>query len=430
MINCQFGKSKPLRILVCAPSNGAIDVIALRLIRDQDFLKDFKETKLSIVRIGQRTQVHPDVKPYLLEQLVEQNYKFVNRSRHKSELREDLMLNAHVILSTLSSVQQTCMNMFRKERVTSRSAIRCVIIDEASQSTEVELLMPLIYPISKVIMIGDHLQLPATVISRHALNRGYDRSLFERLFLHFDHMNMNTGHSNPMITLVRQFRMNKAICNFPSAQFYKNMLETPYGIGVNWRIPVQPYLVFDVANANERCTTSLVNPSKFNTAESEYIFKLILMIFDKLGYTVTADKIYCLPEKLNTTIGVITFYRGQKIEIIRRLQVFDNGILLKHIDVNTVDAFQGQERDIIILSCVRALERTNDFNSVGFVRSQQRMNVALTRAKSVLFVMIHAKSFEHVPRWDQLLVDAQARQCLVRLTSQTTDEMLKKTISK
>lgn len=212
--------------------------------------------------------------------------------------------------------------------------------------------------------------------------------------------------------------------------FYKSMLETPNGTGVNSRIPIQPYLVFDVADANERCTTNLVNPSRFNVAESEYIFKLILVIFAKLGYTVTADKIRYLPEKLTTTIGVITFYRGQKLELIKRLQMFDNGILLKHIDVNTVDAFQGQERDIVILSCVRALEKVNDLNSVGFVRSQQRMNVALTRAKSVLFVMIHAKSFANVPRWKDLLDDAQARQRFVRLTSQTTDEMLKKTISK
>lgn len=233
-----------------------------------------------------------------------------------------------------------------------------------------------------------------------------------------------------MLTLVRQFRMNQAICNFPSTHFYENMLETPSGTGVNPRIPIQPYLVFDVANANESCTASLSNPSRFNVEESESIFKLILVIFAKLGYTVTANKIHALPEKLKTTIGVITFYRGQKNELIRRLQQFDNGILLKHINVNTVDAFQGQERDIVILSCVRALERPNDFNSVGFVRSQQRMNVALTRAKSVLFIMIHAKSFANVPLWQQLLADAQARQCLVRLTSQMPDEMLKATISK
>lgn len=126
-----------MRILVCAPSNGAIDEIALRLIQDQDFLLDYKSTQLSIVRIGQRSQVHPDVKPFLLEQLVEQNSKFVSRSRPKSELRDDLLLNAHVILSTLQSVQQNCMNLFRKERCSSMAAIRCVIVDEASQSTEV-----------------------------------------------------------------------------------------------------------------------------------------------------------------------------------------------------------------------------------------------------------------------------------------------------
>lgn len=430
-INCKFGRTKPLRILICAPSNGAIDEIALRLIRDRDFLKEFKDASLSIIRIGQRSQVHPDVKSFLLENMVEVNYKFCSRSRPKADLREDLLKGAHVILSTLSSVQLSCMSIFRKEFATTKTAIRCVIVDEASQSTEPELLMPLIYPVSKLILIGDHLQLPATVISRHALRKGYGRSMFERLFLNYEEMSSRiAGFTNPMITLRRQFRMNHAICNFPSAHFYRSLLETPLGTGKNPKIPIRPYFVFDVANANERSTTNMVNSSKFNVEEAEFIFRLIMVIFAKLGYTVTPDRIINLPEKLDISIGIITFYRGQKQELIKRLQAFDNGVLLNgYIDINTVDAFQGQERDIVILSCVRAFETSSDINSVGFVRSQQRMNVALTRAKSALYVMIHAKSFINVPRWQQLLTDAQARNCFVRLTSQVTNEMLMKKIS-
>src|SRR5699024_644053 len=137
-------------------------------------------------------------------------------------------------------------------------------------------------------------------------------------------------------------------------------------------------------------------------AEVEFIFKLILIILNKLNYRVTTESVGDLPDQLPVTIGVITFYKGQKQELIKKLDEFHDGVLKKHIDVNTVDAFQGQERDIVILSCVRAFDTTNDNNSVGFVRSQQRMNVALTRAKSVLFICIHGKSFANVPRWQQL----------------------------
>lgn len=422
-INCSDSKSLPLRILICAPSNGAIDEIALRLIRDRHFLKHFKEHKLRIVRIGQRSQVHPTVKPYLLETLVDQNFGYCQRARPKPEIRDELLLHANVILSTLNSVHLSCMNMFRPEHVSAKKAIRCVIIDEASQSTEPELLMPLIYPVSKLILIGDHLQLPATVISRVALRMGYGRSMFERLFRHFE----SSTSQSPMLSLCHQFRMHPAICIFPSMHFYNGILVTPPGIGRNPQIPIQPYFLFDVVNANERSTSSLINASKLNIGEAEFIFKLILNILKRLGYDLTSD-VVDLPERLPVTIGVITFYRGQKQELGRRLDDFRGGLLTKHVDINTVDAFQGQERDIVILSCVRAFEST-DNNSVGFVRSQQRMNVALTRAKSVLFICIHAKSFVNVPRWQQLINDAHQRNRFVRITSKVAEPALLKKIS-
>lgn len=106
-------------------------------------------------------------------------------------------------------------------------------------------------------------------------------------------------------------------------------------------------------------------------------------------------------------------------------------MLLRFVNVNTVDGFQGQERDIVILSCVRAFEafskkkKEKGGNSVGFLRSEQRMNVALTRAKSALYVVLNATSFAKAPLWQGLIEDAKARDCLHSLTSNVPSNELK-----
>lgn len=394
--------STPDRILICTPSNGAIDAIALRLL----------ETSLRIVRIGNFDKVHSQVVGRHLQSIVSSAQSFAERKK-----REKIVLqSAHVILSTLNSVQNDYMKVFREG-----NPFRCIIIDEAGQSTEPELLMPLVYPTSKLILIGDHLQLPATVKSNYALDKGYGRSMFERFFRHLENTEFQNGYSaSPVITLQRQYRMVEEICRFPSWKFYNDQLETSK-TGWNEDIPVYPYLVFDVCNSKEANTASF---SKYNVQEAAFVCRLIETIFYTLGYNLIDE----VPETLNDfTIGIITFYGGQKDELIKQLTKLFNGELPNYIDVNTVDAFQGQERDIVILSCVRAWDGSR--GSVGFVESQQRMNVALTRAKSVLYVVLKANSFTQAPNWSDLIADATQRDVLKQVNSRIRKMKLKSMIS-
>jgi len=445
-----------MRLLICAPSNGAVDEIARRLLRDEDFLKK----KRNLVRIGMKGQVHKDVLEYLLDTF----------SGDTIPTQEAKLGSADVIVSTLNSVQQLAMKKFELHR----DYFRCIIVDEASQCAEPELLMQLVYQSKKLILIGDHKQLPATVISSFAQKFGYGRSMFERLYSHFE--TNNNDEPIPVRTLTTQYRMHEEIVAFPSARFYDNQLETPPETGGNPLLSTfKPYTVFDLAYSQESNTTA----SKCNIAEATFITRLVLMILDKLGFdwrkkkndkgkspvkpnrykgnknqqqtmkveegeernsenTNVQDKSEKETEeaeeskkqqeeegkekeveespKLPISIGIITFYRGQKTELIRRFRQV-NSDLLRLIDINTVDAFQGQERDIVILSCVRAFDPDNGHNSVGFLRSEQRMNVALTRAKSAMYICTHEATFANVPHWGELIVDAKEKDKFVSIPS-------------
>ncbi len=426
LLNTNAFTSTPNRILICTPSNGAIDAIAMRLLKRYGSF-------LNLIRIGNFEKVHPDVAHCHFDMLVSKALK----PHEKFEEERKLLTQANVILSTLNSVQSICMNMFRssishdisytfkKDRFSGppQPAFRCVIIDEAGQSTEPELLMPLVYPTNKLILIGDHLQLPATVISNLAQGKGFGRSMFERFFHHFETSNL----PNPVITLQCQYRMHAEICAFPSLHFYSNQLQTPLGTGENERVPLDPYLVFNVANTKEAKTAKTARASTYNVQEAVFVCRLVAAIFSKLGYEDLGKE--KTPQSLDgLTIGIITFYRGQKEELTRRLTTLLGGKQLPdYIDVNTVDAFQGQERDIVILSCVRAFDGSR--GTVGFVKSQQRMNVALTRAKSALYVAIKADSFLQAPNWAELLADATERNRLLWVKSKETKAQLERMIS-
>lgn len=386
-----FANLGSLRILICCPSNNAIDEIGIRLVRE------LKETNIKLVRIGKKEQVNVLLHKYCLDTLVEKvEKKFQKVSKH------EIMSEANIILSTLSSSHSSAMQIFRK--ISSKYAIRCLIVDEASQCVEPELLMPLIYPsISKVILIGDPKQLPATVISQKASKFHYERSLFERFFNYFQ------KNDNPIIQLKTQYRMHKEICSFPSKYFYNSELKTEINSGQNPLIVIKPYFVFDLLDSKEANT---IHSTKMNNLEAGFIYKLLKQIFNVLAIDLNSNV-------LPVSVGIITFYRGQ-VDIILKLIESENKSLLGNIDIGTVDSFQGKEKDIIILSTVRA----SNFGSIGFTRSQNRLNVALTRAKSLLCVCIHSKTFNKNVHWKALLKDAEERKRMFKVTTSISNGKL------
>ncbi|XP_075675737.1 uncharacterized protein LOC113797526 isoform X1 [Dermatophagoides pteronyssinus] len=407
--NSSMYASDHFHILICAPSNGAIDEIGLRLIAEKEtFLHN---RSLEIVRIGQSSRIHEDMIPYELDQRINSRLKDNNKNK-RMEIRSKIMKEADIILTTLTSCQHSSLDMFRY----SSKFFRCLIIDEASQCVEPEILMPLVYKsITKVIMIGDPLQLPATVISNRAQDAYYGRSFFERFDTYFNQQLFTTTIKITILT--EQYRMRKEICSFPSKYFYDSKLQTANGSGYNHLININPYFIFDIKDSYE----SSLQISRLNLNEVKFVCKLFEQIIEKIGYKSNSLTITKLP----VSIGIITFYQEQKKTILSQLMKKFPGNLIDQIKIDTVDAFQGQECDIVILSCVRAPDEFGHIGTIGFVRSQQRMNVALTRARSLLCICLHKKKFSKNSIWNKLLSDARQRNRLFSISSTIKDFQLK-----
>lgn len=142
--------------------------------------------------------------------------------------------------------------------------------------------------------------------------------------------------------------------------------------------------------------------SKHNANEVAFIFKLALRIVRKAQEEKTETSLKQNEGKIGFSIGIITFYRAQKEKLLERFNKSDNKALKDAVDINTVDGFQGQERDVIILSTVCS-------KSVGFVGSPQRMNVALTRARSSLIVCLNRDCLIQDPNWAEFIREAEGR---------------------
>ncbi|PKU38510.1 hypothetical protein llap_11188 [Limosa lapponica baueri] len=238
------------------------------------------------------------------------------------------------------------------------------------QSCEVETLIPLIHRCNKLVLVGDPKQLPPTVKSIKAQEYGYDQSLMARLHRHLqEQVQRSVLRSLPVVQLTVQYRMHPDICLFPSNYVYDRTLKTDRATEENrcsseW--PFQPYLIFDVGDGREERD----NDSFSNPQEVKLVMELIRTIKEKrknLGLR---------------HIGIITPYSAQKRKIQEQMdRVFRNN---SPGEVDTVDAFQGREKDCIIVTCVRA---NNTKGSIGFLASLQRLNVTITRARFSLFIL-------------------------------------------
>jgi senataxin len=161
-----------------------------------------------------------------------------------------------------------------------------------------------------------------------------------------------------------------------------------------------PYQFFDVAHGQEEAQS---NHSKINREEAD----AALALYERFRREFQTTKSDC-------RIGIVSMYRGQVFHIKSRFQAVHGPAILKLIDFNTVDGFQGQEKDIIILSCVRA---GMNVQSVGFLADERRMNVALTRSRSSLFILGNADTLERCNQtWRTIVEDARSRGCLVKVS--------------
>ncbi|NXN81974.1 SETX helicase, partial [Bombycilla garrulus] len=467
-------KIKPNRFLVCAPSNAAVDELMKKIIvafkekcqNKQDPLGNCGDIKL--VRLGAEKSINTEVRAFSLDKQVEHRMKrkpgdcdqdiqkkkealdkkldMLSRERamHRCEKRESQMLNDEI--GRLAKERQQLASQLKEVRVHSQKVqadiilesdiicctlstsggsllesafsrqgldpFSCVIVDEVRQSCEVETLIPLIHRCNKLVLVGDPKQLPPTVKSIKAQQYGYDQSLMARLQRHLEEqVQRNMLHSLPVVQLTVQYRMHPDICLFPSNYVYGRTLKTARAIEENrcsseW--PFQPYLIFDVADGREERD----NDSYSNPREVKLVMELIKTIKEKrkdLGLR---------------RIGIITPYSAQKRKIQEQLDtVFKNN---SPGEVDTVDAFQGREKDCIIVSCVRAnssegstlacVQANSSKGSIGFLASLQRLNVTITRARFSLFILGRLQTLMEDKNWNHLIQDAQKRGAIIRTT--------------
>ncbi|KAH9922778.1 SEN1 N terminal-domain-containing protein [Epithele typhae] len=454
----------PKKILLCAPSNAAIDEVANRL-KDGVSGAGHRAERPKVVRIGAAKAMSSSVREVSLEYLMDeklnshpelQNSKeagselariragldSVRRQRQEKydemealhdngaktqTLREDIqklnrqkamlshqfdkakdkqksdhrtldatrrrfrnevLQEADVICSTLSASAYEYLEPFDFE---------LVIIDEAAQAIELSSLIPMKYRCKTCIMVGDPQQLPPTVKSQEACRLGYDQSLFVRL---------QKSQPGAVHLLSIQYRMHPDISQLPSNLFYDGRLQDGPDMAEKtirpWHMHEKfgTYRFFNVESGFE--TTA---PGAGHSIVNRTEVQVAVALFNRLTKDFPTAS-------LDFKIGVISMYRGQIVELRRAFQQRFGEEALSTVDFNTVDGFQGQEKDIIILSCVRA---GPGLQTVGFLRDVRRMNVALTRSKASLFILGHAPTLERSDEtWRRIVENARARQCLVQ----------------
>ncbi|KAM9634009.1 RNA helicase Mov10l1-like [Morphnus guianensis] len=352
------------RILVCAPSNAATDLICLRL-HQSNLLKPGAMVRVN-ASFRSAEQIDDMVKPYC---------------KDGDDIRKALWFR--IIITTCSSAGMFYQTATRLGHFTH------VILDEAGQANEPESLIP-IGLISEangqIVLVGDPKQLGPVIKSKIALTFGLNMSLLERLtsreiYLRDEDAFSACGAYNPLLItkLVKNYRSHSALLALPSKLFYHKELEVCADASVvtsllHWRkLPRKGFpLIFHGIRGSE--TREGHSPSWFNPTEAVQVMQYCCHLAKNENAAVSV-----------TDIGVITPYRKQ----VEKIRFLLRSIDLADIKVGTVEEFQGQEYMVIILSTVRSHEGLfgDDMYCLGFLSNPKRFNVAITRAKALLIVV-------------------------------------------
>lgn len=373
------------QVLVCAQSNMAVDWISEKLTdRGVNVLRIGNPSRVNDKMLSftyeRRFESHPDY-PQLwslrkaIRELYSQNRKGANReSMHQKinalkdrateleiRINEALFSEARVIACTLVS---------SANRLLTGKKFGTLFIDEAAQALEAACWIP-IRKADRVILAGDHFQLPPTVKSPQALREGLGNTLLQAI----------ANNQPDAVSLLKlQYRMNDEIMRFPSEWFYGGMLQSAP------EVKYRSILDFDTpitwVNTEEmNCNEEFIGESygRINKPEAELTISQLKEYITKIGRERFLDE--------QIDVGVISPYKAQ-VQYLRQLIKKDAFFkpYRQLITVNTVDGFQGQERDVILISLVRA----NEKGEIGFLGDLRRMNVAITRARMKLIILGNA----------------------------------------
>ncbi len=376
------------QVLVCAPSNVAVDHLTekihstgLRVVRLAAKSREALSSNVDhlSLHVMVRELDTPDKqelrKLQMLKdsqgELVPADEKRFRRLRAQTE--REILQAADVICTTCVGAGDPRLSNFR---------FRQVLIDEATQAMEAEILIPVVQGAKQLVLVGDHFQLGPVIMCKKSAKAGLNQSLFERLVL----LGIRP------IRLQVQYRMHPCLSEWPSDMFYEGTLQngvtegqrTMTKVDFPWPQPFRP-MFFYVANGVEEISGS--GTSYLNRTEAVCVEKIVT---EFLKNSLKPDQ-----------IGVVTPYEGQRSYIVSYMQ--RSGALrpqlYSEIEVASVDSFQGREKDIIILTCVRS----NEHQGIGFLSDPRRLNVALTRAKYGCIVIGNPRMLAKNPLWNALI---------------------------
>ncbi|KAG8142811.1 hypothetical protein E2320_006003 [Naja naja] len=366
------------RILVCAPSNSATDLICLRL-HDSKLLRPGVMVRVNAINRNEES----------LDEVIKYYCKAGEDIHEASQFR--------IIIVTCSSA-----GMFYQ------IGIRCghfthVFVDEAGQASEPESLIPLglISEVTgQIILSGDPKQLGPVIKSKIAMFYGLNISLLERLmhcplYLRDDDTFGPCGSYNPLLItkLVKNYRSHSALLTLPSKLFYHKELEVCADPSVvnsllGWeKLPKKGFpLIFHGMRGTEM--REGCNPSWFNPTEAVQVMRYCCLLVKSINSSVSGKD-----------IGVVAPYRKQ----VEKITILLRNVDLSDIKVGSVEEFQGQEFSVIIISAVRSNETLDEGLFLGFLTNSQRFNVAITRSKALLIVVGNPHVLAKDPCFNALL---------------------------
>ena len=390
------------QVMVCAQSNMAVDWISEKLVdRGINVLRIGNPTRVNDKMLGftyeRRFESHPDypqlwaIRKAIRE--LRQHRKRGSDSFHQKmerlksratelELRINAQLfgEARVIACTLVGSANKLLDGQR---------FNTLFIDEAAQALEAACWIPL-RRVSRVILAGDHCQLPPTVKSLAALKAGLGVTLMERV----------TATQPSVVTLLKvQYRMNEAIMRFSSDWFYGGQVKSAPQVRHRGILDYDnPFLWIDTAPLEEEDDSPVYHEQfvgesfgRVNKAEANLTISTLRDYLEKVGKQRFLDE--------QVDVGVISPYRAQ-VQYLRSLIKATPELkpFRRAITVNTVDGFQGQERDIVLISLVRS----NAAGDIGFLKDLRRMNVAITRARMKVIILGDVKTLTRHPFYKRL----------------------------
>ena len=417
------------KVLVTAPSNVAVDNILERLVssssprqKSKGDRKAPKNKSLRAVRLGHPARIKSSILSYSLEALVQNAdgteivadvrselqsflrilsnpksrpndkrtaYREMKSLRKEVRTREEKVVRE--LISSAQVVLATCVGSANRILDKVENGFDLVVIDEAAQALEASCWIPILRG-RKVVLAGDHCQLPPTIKTRHHRAQvGLGKTMFERLMeLYGDRHHKSNAIPKISRMLKVQYRMHQDIADWASKAMYEGELTTHESVkdrtlgqldSVN-KVPLEEedgvvslkettLLLLDTAGCDFHETVNEAG-SRFNEGEANIVNQHVRKL---IGVGLQQNQ-----------IAIITPYNGQ-VELLRSLLLLD----FPKLEIRSVDGFQGGERDAVVLSLVRSSERGGK-EGIGFLRDDRRQNVAVTRAKRHLAVICDSET--------------------------------------